>query len=158
MCPRRRGSNASRKLFGLLPVVWAWISHLPSLQNILRLSVLRPWLMHSFRNLSWHLAVYRPKYGFTFVVIVRLRCIDCQKLEVRTTGVGVQSEEIILSLVIQCYQKPDGFRLRLTWVFSSDFIQWSLRFEIAKRRTTPSPHATSPLVMRYAVLRTSTPS
>lgn len=41
-----------------------------------------------------------PKHGFTFVVM-RLRCIDCQK--VRTSGVGVhwQSEDFILSLVIQ---------------------------------------------------------
>ena len=105
-------------------LLWAWIAHLLSLQSISfclclasivnaffpkTVSQLFPVLF--FLNLSWHLAVYRPKHGFSFVVM-RLRCVDCQnegpyhwsRSRLRTP----------FSLVLQCYQKPDGYMLRLT--------------------------------------------
>ena len=93
-------------------------------------------------------AVFRPKYGFTFVVI-RLRCIDCQKLEVRTTGIGVKTEDFILSLVIQCYQVSDGFMLRLTWIFLVRF--YSVISAVWECETANNAVSTCNLfVMRYA--------
>ena len=122
LCFAKRCSSSCERL------LWAWITHLLSLQSIsfclpvclasivnafFRKTVSQLFLCIFSAILSRHLAVYRPKHGFSL-----LWWDLCMRILSKQRSVPLESESRLrtpFSLVPQCYQTPGGFMLRLTW-------------------------------------------